>query len=145
MATPQTGSVRESAAPLVSASSIVFDRDVEDGPANALESVLTAQRRIDVLCNRINLNVPDEDTDIVNVPLGTWDRIIGRECAQCDDELSRVIPAMLASGGGVIVNISSTSGSSPEPGNAAYAVSKAALNQLTAGYRYPVGSRQHPV
>ncbi|GIF55823.1 SDR family NAD(P)-dependent oxidoreductase [Asanoa iriomotensis] len=70
---------------------------------------------------------------VAEVAVEEWDRVIGVNLLAAVARTRAVLPGMLASGWGRIVNVSSAAGVAPAGRfNAPYATSKAALNRFTA-------------
>ena len=89
---------------------------------------------VDVLVNVAALTGPAlaEDRDVVTMTLESWDRVFAvnlRGAMLCS---RRVIPQMVESGAGSIVNISSGASISANPYLCAYSAAKAGMNSLTA-------------
>ena len=61
----------------------------------------------------------------------TWDRIFNTNVRGAYYMMRAVVPLMMESGGGHIINISSLAGKNPLPRGAAYSASKWALNGLS--------------
>jgi ketoreductase RED2 len=127
------------AASLPSGFYVQADISREDDCRRLVEVVTDRTGRLDVLVNNAGVTevIPHTDLDAVtdavfrhildvNV-LGTWN-------------LTRsAMPALRASGDGVVVNITSVAGLRPIGSSIPYAVSKAALNHLTALVANAVG------
>lgn len=73
----------------------------------------------------------DSDTNIVDTPLDVWDRIIGVNLRGTMLMCRAAVPAILSSGGGAIVNVSSEAARWASPRTFAYSASKAGVNSLT--------------
>lgn len=120
------------AASLPDASYVRADISSPDEAAALLSSTLERHGRLDILINNAGTTkvIPHHDLDAVtdavfrrilevNV-LGTW-------------ELTRLaMPHLKATGDGAVVNVTSIAGVRPTGSSIPYAVSKAALNHLTA-------------
>ncbi len=97
--------------------------------AAATEVALKKCARIDVLCNiagGFRMGDPVHAT-----PVDTWRLMIELNAGTVMNMARAVVPGMLASGGGKIVNIAATAGLGGKPDMGAYAASKAAVMRLT--------------
>lgn len=93
------------------------------------EAAIAAMGGVDVLINNAGIAGPTaraEDTSPAD-----WDRVIAVNLSGMFYGCRRAIPEMKRAGGGLIVNISSTSGKTGLPLRVAYAVSKHAVMGLT--------------
>ncbi|WP_449282199.1 SDR family NAD(P)-dependent oxidoreductase [Leucobacter sp.] len=81
-----------------------------------------------VLVNNAGVTGPDP---IDRVSLAEWERIVGVDQTGVFLGMKAVIPGMIASGGGAIVNVSSICGAAAVPGIAPYHAAKAAVLTLT--------------
>jgi 3(or 17)beta-hydroxysteroid dehydrogenase len=87
--------------------------------------------RLDVLVNNAGILGPMNAISPVDTPLELWRRIFAVNVEGVFLGCRTAIPAMAASGGGSIVNISSIAGLRATPYATAYGASKAAVRQLT--------------
>ncbi|WP_328394787.1 SDR family NAD(P)-dependent oxidoreductase [Nocardia sp. NBC_00416] len=71
------------------------------------------------------------DTDIVDIDLEIWDRVMAVSVRGYLTTMKNAIPLMVARGGGAIVNMSSAAAFQGEPTRPAYATSKAGIGALT--------------
>ena len=71
------------------------------------------------------------DTDVVNIDLDVWDRVMAVNLRGYVATMKHAIPRMLARGGGAIVNMSSAAAFQGEPTRPAYATAKAGIGALT--------------
>jgi ketoreductase RED2 len=87
--------------------------------------------RIDVLVNNAGTTnvIPHHDLDAVTAE--TWERILRVNLLGTWNVIQAAAPHLRATGEGVIVNVTSLAGVRPTGSSIPYAVSKAALNQLT--------------
>ena len=69
--------------------------------------------------------------DLLSTPLGEWERMMKLNLTSAVIACRAVLPGMIVSGGGRIVNIASRAVLSPQGGFIAYTVSKAAVITLT--------------
>jgi NAD(P)-dependent dehydrogenase (short-subunit alcohol dehydrogenase family) len=84
--------------------------------------------RLDVLINCVG--IPDDSASVVDVDEESWDRVIAVNLKSVVLMCKHAIPAMVAGGGGAIVNLSSLNGILAW-GGSTYGASKAGLTQLT--------------
>jgi NAD(P)-dependent dehydrogenase (short-subunit alcohol dehydrogenase family) len=113
-----------------------FEGDVSS--ADDVDAMVSAANdawgNVDVLVNVAALTGPAlaDDRDVVTMTLASWDRVFAvnlRGAMLCS---RRVIPQMVESGAGSIVNISSGAAIRANPYLCAYSATKAGLNSLTA-------------
>jgi NAD(P)-dependent dehydrogenase (short-subunit alcohol dehydrogenase family) len=71
------------------------------------------------------------DTDVVDIDLDVWDRVMAVNLRGYVAAMKYVIPRLLARGGGSIVNMSSAAAFQGEPARPAYATAKAGIGALT--------------
>ena len=71
------------------------------------------------------------DTDIVDIDLDVWDRVMSVNLRGYVATMKHAIPRLLARGGGAIVNMSSAAAFQGEPARPAYATAKAGIGALT--------------
>jgi meso-butanediol dehydrogenase / (S,S)-butanediol dehydrogenase / diacetyl reductase len=117
-ATLPTGSVTACAGDVTS------PQDVEKMVAAALQ----LGGRVDVLVNNAGLGVAG---GVIDTSLEDWRRVLDVNLTGPFMLMKAVIPLMIRSGGGSIINISSIAGLRTPPGKTAYCTSKAALIMLT--------------
>jgi len=105
----------------------------DDASARALVAG-TVQRhgRLDVLVNSAGTTVEIPHTDLEAVTDEVWWRILDVNVLGAWHVIRAAAPHLRATNDGVVVNISSRAGSRPVGSSIPYAVSKAALNHLTA-------------
>lgn len=87
--------------------------------------------RLDILVNDAAYNKSIAFTDLDNLTLEVWDKIMAVNLTGPMRLIRAVAPVMKAQGRGRIVNISSVAGLGPTGSSIAYAVSKAGLIHLT--------------
>ena len=85
--------------------------------------------RVDVLVN--NAGVGEQASLLHELKPEAWERIFNTNVRGVYYMMRAVVPLMMESGGGDIINISSLAGKNPLPRGAAYAASKWALNGLS--------------
>ena len=92
---------------------------------SAMRSIMTRFGRRDVLVNNAGISASGIIEDLSE---GDWDRVMDINVKGVFLGTKHAIPAMRATGGGSIVNISSGGGIAPQPGTSgAYAASKGAV------------------
>jgi len=110
-----------------------FRGDVADDRAcrAVVESAVSEFGRLDVLVQSAGTTVFVPHPDLEGVKDEDWDRILGVNLKGAFQCARAAKAAMLASGGGEIVNVSSVSGIAAMGSSIPYCASKAALNNLT--------------
>ena len=110
-----------------------FACDITDGAAvDKLVGDVTARfGRLDILVNDAAYNKSIPFTDLDNLTLEVWDKIMAVNLTGPMRLIKAVAPIMKAQGRGRVVNISSVAGLGPTGSSIAYAVSKAGLIHLT--------------
>ncbi len=71
------------------------------------------------------------DTDVVDIDLDVWDRVMSVNLRGYVSAMKQAIPLLLERGGGTIVNMSSAAAFQGEPARPAYATAKAGIGALT--------------
>lgn len=106
---------------------VCHDSDVDRMVARTLEE----WGRLDYACNCAG--VLHERTPTADLSTASWNRVISVNLSGTFQSMRAEIPALMSSGGGVIVNFASVAGlyGSAATGLAAYAASKAGVIQLT--------------
>jgi NAD(P)-dependent dehydrogenase (short-subunit alcohol dehydrogenase family) len=102
-------------------------------PATAIAAVALAEKGgggVDVLVNCAGVDLPSA-TDAPGTSYADWNRVLDVNLGAAFRFSRASIPSMRRRGGGAIVNISSSTGLAPVPGNLAYNVSKAGVIALT--------------
>jgi 3-oxoacyl-[acyl-carrier protein] reductase len=112
---------------------VAFACDITDGAAvdRLIGDVTKRFGRIDILVNDAAYNKSIPFTDLDNLTLEVWDKIMAVNLTGPMRLTKAVAPVMKAQGRGRIVNISSVAGLGPTGSSIAYAVSKAGLIHLT--------------
>ncbi len=87
--------------------------------------------RLDILVNDAAFNKAIPFSDLDNLTIEVWDKILAVNLTGPMRLTKAVAPVMKGQGRGRIVNISSVAGLGPSGSSIAYAVSKAGLNHLT--------------
>lgn len=111
-----------------------IDICVEDDFQVAVATMVEAHGRLDVLHNNAAYTAPEaitQDTDILEIPVGIWDRIFEGTVRGTMLGCRHAIHAMRRTGGGAIVNTASMYGVDAFYKMPAYGVSKAAVIHLT--------------
>jgi 3-oxoacyl-[acyl-carrier protein] reductase len=110
-----------------------FACDVTDAAAveRLIADVTRRFGRLDILVNDAAYNKSVPFTDLDNLTLELWDRIMAVNLTGPLRLIKAAAPVMKAQGGGRIVNIASVAGLGPMGSSIAYAVSKAGLIHLT--------------
>jgi 3-oxoacyl-[acyl-carrier protein] reductase len=110
-----------------------FACDITDGAAveKLVGDVTKRFGRLDILVNDAAFNKSIPFTDLDNLTLEVWDKIMAVNLTGPMRLTKAVAPVMKAQGRGRIVNISSVAGLGPQGSSIAYAVSKAGLIHLT--------------
>jgi NAD(P)-dependent dehydrogenase (short-subunit alcohol dehydrogenase family) len=119
-------------------STTVCDVGDADAYRATLARIVDRHGRIDVLINNagvdIELPVPGGDDAIVRrvFDINFFGTVAGTLA---------VLPAMVERGSGIVVNMSSDTARAPEPGQGAYAASKAAVSAFTESVAHEVASK----
>ena len=105
--------------------------DVSDPVAvdDAIDRLLERRGRLDVLCN--NAGIPDRFQGAAECPEEEWQRVLAVNLSGAFHTSRRALPAMISSGGGVIVNIASVAAFRGGEAGVAYTASKHGLIGLT--------------
>jgi len=90
-------------------------------------------REIDVLVNNAGLALGVEPAQ--NAALEDWETMIDTNCKGLVTMTRRLLPAMVARGSGLVINIGSTAGAYPYPGGNVYGATKAFVDQFTLNLR----------
>ena len=107
---------------------IRLDVTSEESWANAVEMTVSRYGRLDVLVNNAGIY---EKARVEDTTLEGWDRVMAINAAGPFLGTKAAVPAMRDSGGGSIVNISSTAGLVGSLHSTAYTASKGAVRLLT--------------
>jgi NAD(P)-dependent dehydrogenase (short-subunit alcohol dehydrogenase family) len=113
---------------------VTVDISRADDMARLVEVTLERFGRLDILDNNASLLGPAAhaiDKDVVNIDLDAWERIFAVNSTGPFLGCKFAVPAMIESGGGSIINMSSTSSLTGYPVSHAYGATKASVNALT--------------
>lgn len=121
------------AATAASGSLVFLEQDVCDEKrwVQVVDEIRQRLGRLDILVNNAGILGPMNLISPVDTPLSLWRRIFAINVEGVFLGCRTAIPAMAATGGGSIVNISSIAGLRATPYATAYGASKAAVRQLT--------------
>ncbi|WP_260922561.1 SDR family NAD(P)-dependent oxidoreductase [Novosphingobium sp. 9] len=109
----------------------VFGIDVADAAANE-ELVRFAEERFGPLAYAVNnAGIGDKPMKLADIPLQNWQRVLNVDLNSVFYAMKYQIPAMVAGGGGSIVNMASILGAVAWQGSAAYVTAKHALLGMT--------------
>jgi NAD(P)-dependent dehydrogenase (short-subunit alcohol dehydrogenase family) len=127
---------RRTAAEIVEAGgeAVVVAADLADvqSVADLMRAAEAAYGGIDGLFNvGADMGTLRADTDVVNIDLDVWDRVMTVNLRGYVAAMKHAIPKMLNRGGGSIVNMSSAAAFQGEPVRPAYATAKAGIGALT--------------
>jgi len=109
----------------LSVETIVADVSTEEGANTIIDQALDRFRRLDVLVNCAG--ILDRLLLAADTPTDVWDRVLAVNLRGPFLTCRRAIPAMIAQGGGVIINIGSSAASRGGRAGAAYTASKHGL------------------
>jgi len=87
--------------------------------------------RVDILVNNAGIGGPPGP--LHELPPEEWEAILNTNLRGVYYMLRVIVPLMIATGAGHIINVSSLAGKNPLPGGAAYSASKWGLNGLSYG------------
>jgi len=107
--------------------------DVGDEPAvrAAVAAAVSGLGGLDGLYNNAGVYWPDRDAPVDELTLDVWEAVMAVNATGTYLFCRHAIPALLESGGGVVVNVSSTAGYAGDSTCHAYAASKGAVMALT--------------
>jgi NAD(P)-dependent dehydrogenase (short-subunit alcohol dehydrogenase family) len=88
----------------------------------AIEAVIARFGKIDILINTAGTNIPQRGLSVLSQ--ANWDRLLATNVTGAFNTIQTVLPHMRAKGGGLIMQISSTSGRWGDWSGAAYQASK---------------------
>lgn len=99
----------------------------------ALDLLPADWRQIDVLINNAGLALGVKPAH--EAALDDWETMIATNCTGLVTMTRAVLPAMVARGSGLVINLGSTAGSYPYPGGNVYGATKAFVEQFTLNLR----------
>ncbi|QAY62609.1 SDR family oxidoreductase [Xylanimonas allomyrinae] len=110
---------------------IALRQDVADADDDrrAVETVVAELGGLHLAVN--NAGIPGPNLPIADLPVEDWDRVIAVDLSGIAYCLHYELPAIMASGGGAVVNMSSIAGSIAVPSNPAYTAAKHGIVGLT--------------
>jgi 3-oxoacyl-[acyl-carrier protein] reductase len=118
-----------------------------DGAAERLvaETLGAHRGRLDILVNNagmVALGAPEESSEVLDLDRAEWDRGIARNLGTAFAVTRAALPALIASGHGRIVFVSSVTGPLvSNPGSAVYGAAKAGITGLMRALAIEVGRR----
>jgi NAD(P)-dependent dehydrogenase (short-subunit alcohol dehydrogenase family) len=113
------------------AHSIYFDATQEESVRELVARTKERYGRVDIMHNNVGGTEPGKDVNVVEMDLGAWERILRLTLHSAMYGCRHVIPVMLETGGGAIVNTASMSGAIGDAGLTAYGAAKAGVISLT--------------
>jgi NAD(P)-dependent dehydrogenase (short-subunit alcohol dehydrogenase family) len=116
------------------ASALTADVSEERGAKEAVRTAIERYGRLDVIHNNAALTDSDflsRDTQVTELDLEVWERTLAVNLRSQMLMCKHAVPAMVAGGGGSIVNMSSGASLKGDRTRTAYGVSKAGVNALT--------------
>jgi NAD(P)-dependent dehydrogenase (short-subunit alcohol dehydrogenase family) len=108
-----------------------LDIEQEASIRTAIESIARTHGRLDILDNNAALKGLKDDRGVLEMSTELWDRVMTVNARGTMLMCKYALPAMIAGGGGSIINISSGTSVAGDQYATAYAVSKGAINTLT--------------
>ncbi|MGC0419002.1 oxidoreductase [Embleya sp. AB8] len=96
-----------------------------DGPAELVQTALDAHGGLDILVNNVGASAPTPS--IIDVEDAEWQRILEINLFSAIRATRAAMPAILAAGGGAVINIGSVNAHVPARSVVHYSVAKAAL------------------
>lgn len=111
---------------------VEFDLAVPDSVAALFDTAVGSYGGVDaVFAVGADMGMIRADTDVVDIDLEVWDRVMAVNLRGYVATMKHAIPCLLARGGGAIVNMSSAAAFQGEPARPAYAAAKAGIGALT--------------
>jgi 3-hydroxy acid dehydrogenase/malonic semialdehyde reductase len=116
-------------------SALPVEMDVTDKQSidEALAMLPQSWRQIDVLINNAGLALGTAPAH--EAPLDDWETMIATNCRGLVTMTRAVLPAMVARGSGLVINLGSVAGHYPYPGGNVYGATKAFVEQFTLNLR----------
>jgi 3-oxoacyl-[acyl-carrier protein] reductase len=124
-------------------SAVAFAGDVTDygGMVQVVADVVARWGRLDILVNNAGINTSGGRVPLHEYPLETWHKIISVDLDGVFNTSRAAIPAILQTGTGRIINISSVAGLVPLRLQSAYVAAKAAVANLTRSMALEYGPK----
>lgn len=110
---------------------VYFDATEKHTYQSMVEETIKQAGRIDILINNFGMGNPAQDLDLVQGEEDAFFQILDLNLGSVYRITKLVIPHMLQSGGGSVINISSIGGLIPDLARIGYGVSKSAVNNIT--------------
>ncbi len=110
-----------------------FGADVTNSAqvAALMQNAVDTYGRLDILCNVVGLSVGIAQGPVPDIDEGQFDNLLDINLKSVYLGMKYGIPAMVASGGGSIINWSSVAALTSRPGGATYGATKAGILALT--------------
>lgn len=112
---------------------VVFDVSDKAALHAALAALPEPWRQIDVLINNAGLALGT--TPAHESSLDDWETMIATNCTGLVTMTRAILPAMVARGAGLVINLGSVAGHYPYPGGNVYGATKAFVDQFTLNLR----------
>ena len=112
---------------------LVIDVSDKDAVNAALATLPEAWRPIDVLINNAGLALGTAPAH--EASLEDWETMIATNCAGLVRMTRAILPAMVARGSGLVINMGSVAGHIPYPGGNVYGATKAFVDHFTLNLR----------
>ncbi len=116
-----------------SAHRLVMDVTSQASIEQAIASLPEQWRQIDVLINNAGLALGTAPAH--EAALDDWSTMIATNCAGLVSMTRAILPAMVARGSGLVINLGSLAGHYPYPGGNVYGATKAFVEQFTLNLR----------
>ncbi len=110
---------------------VYFDATQTETYRSMVLDVLKKEHRLDILVNNYGSTDVTKDFDIVRSSYEDFSDILNRNLRSVFEPCQEAVKAMIKTGGGSIINISSIGGLEPDLSRTAYGTAKAAINFLT--------------
>ena len=112
---------------------VVMDVREKASIQNALATLPADWKEIEVLINNAGLALGIEPAH--KASLDEWENMIATNCKGLVTMTHALLPAMVARGSGMVINIGSVAGTYPYPGGNVYGATKAFVDQFTLNLR----------
>jgi 3-hydroxy acid dehydrogenase/malonic semialdehyde reductase len=112
---------------------VVMDVTDKESINEALAMLPQSWRQVDVLINNAGLALGTQPAH--EAPLADWETMIATNCTGLVTMTRALLPAMVARGSGLVINLGSTAGAYPYPGGNVYGATKAFVDQFTLNLR----------